>query len=140
VPFDCPAPLRWSFQEFDRASLEALLTLTDLHPYPLAFRQFAQSAASKRCRMHENILAAVILAYEAKPFLAVVHFHTAEGFRYRPELSITSTSSMADPRCRQLEDLHRQYLGVSLTSDQQALKRKLVAWYNANCRERRASR
>jgi hypothetical protein len=47
---------------------------------------------------------------------------------------------MADSRCRQLEDLHRQYQGVSLTSDQQALKRKLVSWYNANCRERRASR
>jgi hypothetical protein len=55
-------------------------------------------------------------------------------------LSVTSTSSMADPRCMQLEELNRQYLGVSLTSDQQALKRKLVAWYNANCRQRRASR
>jgi hypothetical protein len=55
-------------------------------------------------------------------------------------LSITSTPSMADPRCTQLEELHRQYLGVSLTSEQQALKRKLVAWYNANCRQRRASR
>jgi hypothetical protein len=47
---------------------------------------------------------------------------------------------MADSRCTQLEELHRQYQGVSLTSDQQALKRKLVAWYNANCRQRRASR
>jgi hypothetical protein len=55
-------------------------------------------------------------------------------------LSITSTSSKADYRCTQLEELHRQYIGVSLTSDQQALKRKLVAWYNANCRQRRASR
>jgi hypothetical protein len=55
-------------------------------------------------------------------------------------LSITSTSSMADPRCTQLEELHRQYQGVSLTADQQALKRKLVAWYNANCRQRRAAR
>jgi hypothetical protein len=55
-------------------------------------------------------------------------------------LSITSTSSMADYRCTQLEELHRQYIGVSLTGDQQALKRKLVAWYNANCRQRRASR
>jgi hypothetical protein len=55
-------------------------------------------------------------------------------------LSVTSTSSMADPRCTQLEELNRQYMGVSLTSDQQALKRKLVAWYNANCRQRRASR
>jgi hypothetical protein len=55
-------------------------------------------------------------------------------------LSITSTSSKADPRCTQLEELHRQYQGVSLTSEQQALKRKLVAWYNANCRQRRAAR
>ena len=55
-------------------------------------------------------------------------------------LSITSTASIADSRCRQLEDLHRQYQGVSLSSDQQALKRKLLAWYSANCRERRASR
>jgi hypothetical protein len=31
-------------------------------------------------------------------------------------------------------------MGVSLSSDQQALKRKLVAWYNANCKTRRASR
>jgi len=57
-------------------------------------------------------------------------------------LSLTSTASMAqsDSRCTQLEELNRQYMGVSLTSDQQALKRKLVAWYNANCRQRRASR
>lgn len=55
-------------------------------------------------------------------------------------LSITSTASMADYRCTQLEELNRQYMGVSLSSDQQALKRKLVAWYKANCRQRRASR
>lgn len=55
-------------------------------------------------------------------------------------LSLTSTASMADYRCKQLEDLHRQYIGVSLTTDQQALKRKLVAWYNANCRQKSASR
>jgi hypothetical protein len=47
---------------------------------------------------------------------------------------------MADYRCTQLEALHRQYIGVSLSSEQQGLKRKLVAWYNANCRQRRASR
>lgn len=56
-------------------------------------------------------------------------------------LSIASTSSKADDyRCKQLEELHRQYLGVSLTTEQQALKRKLVAWYNTNCRQRRAAR
>lgn len=55
-------------------------------------------------------------------------------------LSFTSTAATADERCRQLEELNRQYMGVSLTSDQQALKRKLVAWYNANCRSRRAAR
>ena len=47
---------------------------------------------------------------------------------------------MADMRCKQLEDLHRQYIGVSLSGDQQTLKRKLVAWYTANCKQRRASR
>lgn len=55
-------------------------------------------------------------------------------------LSITSTASMADYRCKQLEELNQQYIGVSLTSDQQQIKRKLVAWYKANCRQRRASR
>ena len=45
-----------------------------------------------------------------------------------------------DYRCKQLEELNRQYMGVSLTSDQQLLKRKLVSWYNANCRQRRAAR
>ncbi|MCC6888183.1 MAG: hypothetical protein IT536_06575 [Hyphomicrobiales bacterium] len=55
-------------------------------------------------------------------------------------LSFTSTTANADARCRQLEELNRQYIGVALTSDQQALKRKLVAWYNANCRSQRASR
>ena len=54
-------------------------------------------------------------------------------------LTITSNAVLADERCRQLEALNRQYMGVSLTSDQQALKRRLVAWYNANCRTRRAS-
>jgi hypothetical protein len=47
---------------------------------------------------------------------------------------------MADYRCKQLEELNQQYIGVSLTSDQQQIKRKLVAWYKANCRQRRAAR
>jgi hypothetical protein len=55
-------------------------------------------------------------------------------------LSLSSTASLADSRCQQLEALHQQYQGVSLSSQQQALKRKLVAWYNTNCRQRRASR
>lgn len=44
-----------------------------------------------------------------------------------------------DERCRQLEDLHRQYAGVVLTVAQQVIKRKLVAWYQSHC-ARRASR
>jgi hypothetical protein len=55
-------------------------------------------------------------------------------------VAFASTASLAsDPRCQQLEALHRQYIGVSLTPDQQSLKRRLVAWYNANCRTQRAS-
>ncbi len=48
-------------------------------------------------------------------------------------LTIASTAAMADDRCRQLEALNQQYAGVSLTADQQQLKRRLVAWYKANC-------
>ena len=40
-------------------------------------------------------------------------------------------------QCRQLEDLARQYAGVKLTSHQQQLKRKMVAWYNGNCKRTR---
>ena len=39
--------------------------------------------------------------------------------------------------CRRLEDLARQYAGVQLTGEQQQLKRKLVAWYNENCKRSR---
>jgi len=42
-----------------------------------------------------------------------------------------------ESQCRQLEDLARQYAGVKLTSDQRQLKRKLVAWYNENCKRTR---
>jgi hypothetical protein len=52
-------------------------------------------------------------------------------------LSFTSVGALADDRCRQLEDLNRQYAGVQLTSYQKDLKRQLVAWYNTNCRGNR---
>jgi hypothetical protein len=49
-------------------------------------------------------------------------------------LSVASTVAAADDNCQRLEALHRQYIGVVLTSDQKKLKRKLVAWYRKNCR------
>lgn len=54
-------------------------------------------------------------------------------------IAAVTPAAAEDERCRQLEELNRQYMGVALTSDQQALKRRLVAWYNANCRSRRAA-
>lgn len=55
-------------------------------------------------------------------------------------LTIASTAAPADERCAQLEALNQQYAGVTLTSDQQQLKRRLVAWYKKNCGSmRRAS-
>lgn len=48
-------------------------------------------------------------------------------------LTIASTASLANDNCQRLEELDRQYAGVTLTSDQQQLKRKLVAWYHKNC-------
>ena len=53
---------------------------------------------------------------------------------------LSSADARADYRCQQLEALSRQYRGVSLTSEQRQIKRRLVAWYNSNCRSRRASR
>ena len=41
--------------------------------------------------------------------------------------------------CRRLENLARQYAGVQLTSSQRQLKRKLVAWYNGNCKRTRSA-
>ena len=48
-------------------------------------------------------------------------------------------TARADDRCQQLEALHRQYAGVALSSEQKRIKRQLVAWYNRNCKQRRAS-
>jgi hypothetical protein len=54
---------------------------------------------------------------------------------------LVATSGMAalssESNCRRLEELARQYAGVRLTSDQQQLKRRLVAWYNDNCKRGR---
>jgi hypothetical protein len=51
---------------------------------------------------------------------------------------VGSTGALSnESQCRQLEDLARQYAGVKLTSHQQQLKRKMVAWYNGNCKRTR---
>jgi len=43
-----------------------------------------------------------------------------------------------ESNCRQLEGVARQYAGVKLTSEQQRIKRRLVAWYNDNCKRTRS--
>lgn len=53
-------------------------------------------------------------------------------------ITMSATGALSNEgNCRRLEDLARQYAGVRLTTDQQQLKRKLVAWYNENCRSAR---
>jgi hypothetical protein len=56
-------------------------------------------------------------------------------------LIVTSgTSALSNENnCRRLEDLAQQYAGVQLTSQQQRLKRKLVAWYHGNCKRTRSA-
>ena len=54
-------------------------------------------------------------------------------------LAVGSTGALSNEKCRQLEDLSRQYAGVELTSAQQQLKHNLVAWYHRNCGVRRAA-
>jgi hypothetical protein len=48
-------------------------------------------------------------------------------------LFVVSSAAVADERCEQLAVLNQQYIAVTLTSDQKRLKRKLIAWYKANC-------
>jgi hypothetical protein len=48
---------------------------------------------------------------------------------------VSGTAALSnESNCRQLEDLARQYAGVKLSSQQQQMKRRLVAWYNSNCK------
>ena len=54
-------------------------------------------------------------------------------------LIATHTGALSnESNCRYLESLARQYAGVQLTSYQQQIKRKLVAWYNDNCKRTRS--
>jgi len=54
-------------------------------------------------------------------------------------MATSSTAALSnESNCRRLEDLARQYAGVQLTSEQQQLKRRLVAWYNDNCKRTRS--
>ena len=53
--------------------------------------------------------------------------------------TISGGGALGSDNCRRLEDLARQYAGVRLTSDQQKLKRRLVSWYNVNCRRTRSA-
>jgi hypothetical protein len=51
---------------------------------------------------------------------------------------VSGTDALSnESNCRQLEQLARQYAGVKLTSDQKQLKRRMVAWYNENCKRTR---
>ena len=75
-----------SVHEFDGASLQAFLTLTDLHPHTLAFSQPAQPAALKRRGVDENILSAAIRPNKAKPLIGIVHFNRTNAFLVAPTL------------------------------------------------------
>jgi hypothetical protein len=53
-------------------------------------------------------------------------------------VAMSGTGALSnESKCRQLEDLARQYAGVQLTSQQQQIKRRLVAWYTDNCKRTR---
>jgi hypothetical protein len=54
-------------------------------------------------------------------------------------IAMSCTGALSNENnCRQLEDLARQYAGVQLTSQQQQIKRRLVGWYNVNCKRTRS--
>jgi len=53
--------------------------------------------------------------------------------------ALGGSGALGNENCRRLEDLARQYAGVQLTSEQKQLKRKLVGWYNGNCKRTRSA-
>lgn len=40
-----------------------------------------------------------------------------------------------EDKCRYLEQLSREYAGQTLSPYEQAVKRRMVAWYRANCKK-----
>jgi hypothetical protein len=55
-------------------------------------------------------------------------------------IAMSGTSALSnESNCRRLEELSRQYAGVQLTSAQQQIKRRLVTWYNGNCKRTRSA-
>jgi hypothetical protein len=50
--------------------------------------------------------------------------------------SVATPVAARDQQCSQLEALAPKYAGVKLTPDQEVVKVKVMAWYNANCRGR----
>lgn len=67
----------------------------------------------------------------------MVRAYTVATFAAGTMLTAGSTAALSNDNCRRLEDLARQYAGVTLTADQKRLKRRLVAWYNGNCKRTR---
>ncbi len=55
-------------------------------------------------------------------------------------IAMSGTSALGnESNCRRLEVLAVEYAGVRLTSQQQQLKRRLLAWYNRNCKWTRSA-
>jgi len=59
-------------QQFDRAGFRSFLTLANLHPHPLTFRQLTQPAPTQSRGMNEDVLATAVGRYDTEPFLDIV--------------------------------------------------------------------
>ncbi len=62
-----------SVQELDRSRLRPFLTLTDLHPHPLTFRQLTQPAPTQSRGMNEDVLPPRSAATIPNPFSTLYH-------------------------------------------------------------------
>jgi hypothetical protein len=63
--------------------------------------------------------------------------HSFIGLAIGLSLAMTSSAALGNENCQKLEALAQQYAGVTLTSSQKVLKRRLVTWYKQNCGSRR---
>lgn len=49
--------------------------------------------------------------------------------------ALSGSVAANEDRCRQLEQLGREYAGRVLSLPEQVIKRRMVAWYRANCKK-----
>jgi hypothetical protein len=77
-------------QQFDRAGFRSFLTLANLHPHPLTFRQLTQPAPTQSRGMNEDVLPPRSAATIPNPFSTLYHSARAGKKASGPAATVTN--------------------------------------------------